>query len=253
VSSMKEFADNLQRDVVSEMAEHYFGARRDLEKMIEVIDQWVGELKQMEKRVLAAAGRLHHLLLEDEVVREFYIALDILPSCVPPYDSSPPEPVVEKVPFAFTLKGRWTKCVRQAYAKLQAEVDEYLNGRYFSDEQGRKRLTLHYLRLKAMTEYVNDQVERVNKDLAPSEALRYIRNMDSENLSKEKFVDPCVPEEGCGIDDQLRFRPFDFHSFGLLEIQDLPHPDKVSQDIAAFCDAVYARRKDEIRQLMGKL
>lgn len=250
---MKEFADNLQRDVVSEMAEHYFGARKDLERMIEVIDQWVGELKEMEKRVLAAAGRLHHLLLEEEIVREFYIALDILPSCVPPFDSSPPEPVLEKVPFAFTLKGRWTKCVRRAYGELQAEVDEYINGRYYSDKQGRKRLTLHYLRLKAMTEYVNDQVEHINKDMAPSEALRYIRSMDSEHVSKEKLVDPCVPEEGCGIDDQLRFRPFDFDSFGLLEIQDLPHPAKVEKDITEFCSAVYPRRKDEIRALMENL
>ncbi|WP_054648110.1 hypothetical protein [Salidesulfovibrio brasiliensis] len=169
MSNLKDYADGLQQDVVSEMAEHYFGARKNLESMIEVLQEWAEELRFKEGRVLAAAGNLHALLIDEKTVRDFYMSLDIVPACVPPFEESLKATNMDRVPFALTRKGRWTKCVKEAYHGLSKATDTYLNGTYYTDEEGRKRLTVHYIRLKAMVQYVNEEVIRVNEDMSPSE------------------------------------------------------------------------------------
>lgn len=253
MSNIKDYADGLQRDVVSEMAEHYFGARKNLENMVEVVNKWADELRSREEQVIAAAGNLHALLLDAETVRSFYIALDIVPGCVPPFDDKRSVPTMDKVPFALTRRARWIKCVEAAYHRFYKAADAYLNGTYFTDEEGRKRLTIHYVRLKAMTEYVNEEVDKVNEDMAPSEALRYIKNMDPEYVAKENLVNPCLPTDGCSLDGDLKFGRLDFDSFGLMEIQELPHTVKVAPEIKAFCKSVYSGKKEEIGVVLDRI
>ncbi|GAB7022806.1 hypothetical protein [Salidesulfovibrio brasiliensis] len=253
MSNLKDYADGLQQDVVSEMAEHYFGARKNLESMIEVLQEWAEELRFKEGRVLAAAGNLHALLIDEKTVRDFYMSLDIVPACVPPFEESLKATNMDRVPFALTRKGRWTKCVKEAYHGLSKATDTYLNGTYYTDEEGRKRLTVHYIRLKAMVQYVNEEVIRVNEDMSPSEALRYIKNMDPEYVAKEELVNPCMPSEGCALDSDLRFSSIDMDAFGLMELQELPHLIKVEQQIEAFCSDVYPEKRQAVAEILEKI
>lgn len=254
MSGLKDFADQLQQDVVSDMAESYFGARKDLDNMIAAFEAMVIEFKDMVPRLSQAAARLHVLLLDRQTARDFYITLDILPSCIPFTDEAP-RPFFDRLPFAFTKLGQYERSVYRAYALFQKVADEYLNGRYYDDPDhpGRKRLTVHYIRLKALAEHINDEVERINSNRSPSGTLRYVKGMDPVQMEKEDILGAACLLDGCTIDDELNFSPIDFDAIGLPVVQDLPALGKVKGGIKQFCKEIYPSRKKDIAEAMALL
>ena len=252
MSDLKEFADQLQEEVVSDMAETYFGARKDVEEMIETFSRWVEELRAHGPRLFEAAARLHRLLLDKDTARDFYIALDVVPSCIP-FPDVEPRPFFDKLPFAFTGLGRYERCVFRAYDLFHLVADEYLNGRYYDDpdHKGRKRLTVHYLRLKALAEHINGEIDKVNRQSVGS-ALQYVKGMDPDHLRQEGLMGD-MTSGGNGLDGDLRFTPIDFLGLGLPEVQDLPSLYKVREAIKAFCVRIYPDRKEDILRAMESL
>lgn len=249
-----DFADKLQQDVVTDMAEAYFGDRKELEEMIDAFHRMVEEFREKGPALYQAAARLHTLLLDRATARAFYIALDIVPSCIPVSDVSA-RPFFESLPMAFTVLGRYERCVSRAYAILRDVADEYLNGRYYtdSDADGRKRLTVHYIRLKALAEYINDKVDKVNRTMSPSETLRYVKKMDVEQSDRERLIGDACLVDGCSLDVDLKFQPIDFEGLKLPLIQDLPRLDQVKPAIREFCRSIYPDRKQDMKDAMNRL
>ncbi|BDQ32621.1 hypothetical protein [Pseudodesulfovibrio portus] len=255
MSGIKDFADQLQQDVVSDMAESYFGARKNLEDMINAFDQMVTEFRFMAAKLSKAAAALHKLLLDTDTARNFYIALDILPSCIPFSDNDASEFEPGPVPFAFTGRGRYIKCVVRAYDRFQKVSDEYLNGRYFDDPEhpGRKRLTIHYLRLRAMSQYINDQIHKVNDQISPTGMLRYVKRMNPDVTERERIMGNMCLFEGGELDKDMCFSPMDFSDLKLPVVQDLPPLRKVRDAIRTFCDELYSVRKQDVDPLVADM
>lgn len=254
MADFRDFADQLQQDVVTDMAESYFGDRKEVDGMIEAYHQMVEELRKQEPALFQAAARLHTLLLDRQTAREFYIALDIMPSCIPFTDQAA-RPFFDSLPFAFTRRGRYERCVCRAYAMLQQTADVYLNGQYYDDPDasGRKRLTVHYIRLKALAEYINDRIDKVNKTMSPSETLRYVKKMDVEQSEREKLMGEACMIDGCSLDNDLKFESIDFDKLGLPAIQELPSLGKVKPAIREFCRSIYPKRKHDVAEAMKSL
>lgn len=252
LSRFDEFADSLRTEVVSEMAETYFGARKNIDDMTEVLEQWARELRLWTPRLERAAATLHVLLLDEPTKHDFYIALDVLPSCVPFPAGGSSGDLFERLPFAFTARGRYVKCVLKAYWQFQRLVDEYLNGRYHKlpDEGGRKRLSIHYIRFKEMFRYVNEQIERVNSRMATGDTLRYLKQMDPEYMEKERVLEACVGEV-CALNVEDEYSPMDLAGFELLEIQELPPVGEVREAIKSFCRNVWGGRREDIQRLFA--
>lgn len=249
-----EFANQLQQEVVTEMAENYFGARKDIDDMIEAYNGMVLDLREVVPMLSQAAARLHHLLLDHDTAKSFYIALDIVPSCIP-FSEETARPFFDSLPFAFTGAGKYEKCVCRAYGMFQQAADIYLNGQYFEDPEhkGKKRLTVHYLRLKALAEHINDKIKQVNEQTSPSSTLRYVKAMDPEQVEREKMIGEGCLQNGCSLDNDLKFSPIDFSGLGLPIVQDLPPLRKVREGIIVFCRELYSRRAGDIRQAMHDL
>lgn len=254
MSDLKDFADKLQQEVVTDMAESYFGDRKNLEDMQKAFSVMVEEFRSSGPALAQAAARLHRLLLDRQTARDFYISLDILPSCIP-FSDEVPRPFFDKLPFAFTGLGRYEKCVFRAYSVFQKVADEYVNGRYFNDPDnpGRKRLTLHYLRLKALAEYINEEVVRVNENMTPSGALRYVKRMDIGQAEREDMIGAACLLDGCELDEDLKFKPVDFESLQLPVVQELPRLSDVKFAISTFCKTIYPSRKEDIERAMASL
>lgn len=254
MSTIKDFADQLQQEVVSDMAESYFGARKDLENMISAFGSMASEFKEITLRLSQAAAAMHALLLDRQTARDFYISLDILPSCIP-FPEDIPLPDFGDIPFAFTLCGRYTRYVSAAYARLQALSDEYLNGRYYDDPEqpGRKRLTVHYLRLKALAEHINSEVARVNTDMSTTGILRHVKGMDPEKMKKEHMLGDVCLMEGCKLDTDMYFTPIDFEALGLPVVQDLPSLEKIREPIRDFCRGICSSRKEDVGNVLNTL
>lgn len=254
LSRFDEFADNLHVEVVTEMAEAYFGARKNIDDMIEVLDAWAEELNGWKPRLMRAAARLHTLLLDEKAMRDFYIALDILPGCIPFPEIGDPKELFEGLPFAFTMKGKYIRSVRDAYRNFHRLVGEYLNGRYYEEpgEGGRKRLTVHYIRFKAMFEYVNEEISRINSRMSTGDTLRYLKGMDPATLEKEKVLEAGVGDF-CTLDKELTYKPLERARYDLLEIQELPSIEMVRGDIKVFCKGLWRERRTELLALLLKI
>lgn len=252
MTDFRDYADDLQQEVVTDMAEAYFGARKDIDDMLEAFNAMVEELRQHLPRLSQAAARLHRLLLDMDTAREFYIALDVVPACIPVTEDEA-KPFFDSLPFAFTGLGRYQRCVFRAYDLLQKAVDEYLNGRYFDDPEqpGRKRLTVHYLRLKAMAEYINEEIDKVN-DTTVSGTLKFIKTMDPEQMQHEGMMGQAV-KGADHIDQDMRFSPVDFDGLELPDMQDLPALYVVRDPIKHFCSGLYKERRDDIAGAMRSL
>lgn len=251
MSHFDDFADNLHTEVVSEMAESYFGARKNIDDMTEVLEEWAEELRLWKPRLEKAANRLHTLLLDEKTVRDFYISLDIVPACIPFSGAGEPKELFSELPFAFTMRGKYIRCVRQAYRDFQRLVNEYLNGKYYdsADEKGRKRLTVHYIRFKAMVEYVNEEISKVNSKMTTGDTLRYLKRMDPEAEDKERILEACVGDS-CALDKEMEYSPLEYTHFNLLEIQELPSLEVVKDDIDRFCREMWKRRKEKLKELI---
>lgn len=254
MSNLKDFADNLQHEVVSDMAENYFGDRKNLEDMMNAFQLLVQEFRLNEPVLAEAAARLHYLLLDQQTARNFYIALDIVPSCIP-FSDDVMHPHMESIPFSFTMLGRYERCVCSAYEKFQQVADEYVNGRYFDDpdQPGRKRLTVHYLRLRALAEYINDEVKRINENVSATGALRFVKRMDPEQSEREDMIGAACLIDGCGLDEAMKFTPIDFEALELAVVQDLPRLSKVKSVIRQFCKEIYPSRKDDIKRVVESM
>jgi len=249
-----DFADKLQQDVVTDMAQVYFGDRKELDDMIEAFHKMVEELREKTPTLYQAAARLHTLLLDRETARNFYIALDIVPSCIP-FPDEAARPFFDSLPMAFTALGRYERCVARAYDILRGVADDYLNGRYYTDEEsnGRKRLTVHYIRLKALAEYINDRIDKVNRTMSPSETLRYVKKMDIRQSDRERLIGEACLVDGCALDIDLKFKPIEFKKLGLPVVQDLPRLDQVMPAIKEFCRSIYPERKQDMINAMNLL
>jgi len=254
MADYRDFADKLQQDVVADMAEAYFGDRKELDDMIEAFHHMVGKLQESGPTLYQAAARLHTLLLDRQTARDFYIALDILPSCIP-FSDEPVRPFFDSLPFSLTRLGRYERCVCRAYAQLQSVADEYLNGRYFNDpeESGRKRLTVHYIRLKAIAEHINEKIDKVNRTMSPNETLRYVKKMNIEQAERESLIGEACLMDGCGLDLDLKFELLEFEKMDLPVVQDLPRLEAVKPAIKVFCKSIYQVRKQDIIIAMGAL
>lgn len=255
MTDIKEFADQLQQEVVTDMAENYFGTRKNLEDMTEGFQNMVEELRRLVPRLSRAASSLHYLLLDRHTARDFYIALDIVPSCIPFGEDGTDAPDLYSIPFAFTARGRYEKCVLAAYHGFQRVADEYLNGKYYQDPEHpkRKRLTVHYLRMRALCEHINEEVDRVNKGMSASATLRYVKSMDPVRMEREQAIGQVCMNEGCSLDGEMKFSPLDFDSLGLPVVQDLPALYKVRTNIVHFCRDLYAERENDIKAMLSSL
>lgn len=252
MSHIKDFADQLQHDVVSDMAEAYFGARKNLEDMITAFDMMVKEFRPMVGKLSVAASTLHFLLLDTKTARDFYISLDIMPSCIP-FSHSTSASGLDSVPFAFTRKGKYTQCVAEAYRRFQSVSDEYLNGKYFNDPDmpGRKRLTVHYLRLRALAEHINAEIHKVNEEMSTTGILRQIKGMDPEQAQRERIMGDVCLMEGCELDKTMCFTPLNFDSLELPVVQDLPRLQEVKDAIKDFCGQLYSTNRHDVIRVMN--
>ena len=254
MSDIEQFADGLNDELLSDMADSYFGVRKDLEEMISTFPLLVEQFRPVEHRVGQLVARMEFLLLGQENLRGLWLLLGVDADVMPAGVALDEEPFMEKVPWALTSRGRYLRCVRTVYALLRDMVDEYIHGRHYSDPEqpARKRLTIHYLRLRDMARYINETVDKVNSRMSPSATLRYVKQLDPGRMKKER-IGECSEEEACSLDRDLAFAYMDFSRFGLRELPELPGLAKVGSRLDGYARDLYAAHGPEILERLRSL
>jgi len=245
-------SESLAEEVLTDMAENFFGTRTQLERRIDRLYAHSRRLHQKARRVARAAALLRRLLLDEVETRglgkALGAALDEFPAAPPP--SPPPH-----WPFALTRRGVFTQLVLDAYGDLHAVREEYMLGRYIPDPEikGRMRVTVNYASLRKFCDRLNADIDRVNRQASPSQLLQYVKRFDVIQEERANILGSGFDGKTALIDQRMAFEKIDFDALGLPVFPTLPPVAKAQAPIKKFCRDLYRRRPAEIVEMMRTL
>ena len=251
MSDISDFADQLQADVISDMAESFFGDRKELDNALEAFALMVQDFLPVIERLFRAAATLRLLLLDEATADAFCVELGLDPGRIPPAEGAPVL-VRESLPFALTAKGRYVACVEAAYQELFDAIRDYLHGKCYNDPKcpGRKRVTIHYKRLEEIAGIINEKIHKANNDRSVSSVLREVKNMNPEQMEREDLLGDVCYGRGEGLDRDMCFMPIDFDGYRFPEVVELPSADEIRPALKRFCKRAFGERREEALKAM---
>jgi len=247
----KNFGDSLVEEVLTDVAESFFGARKELDDLSDLFMAYVDRLQEAARHVEVLAGRLNHLLARDEVRREFYRMLEV--EQPGPYLHSPfkPEDRRISVPFALTERGRYIKLVVQRYADLQRLSETYTRGPAEADD-GTGEPPVYYNLVRSMCELINEKVCNVRDGMSPACVLQYAKKFYVQHAQQAK-VTGATAGTYAHMDSKFECQPIDFDQLDLVQFPELPKTDHVKADIVAFCKRHYSAIQADVPDLLAHL
>ncbi|WP_319584756.1 hypothetical protein [uncultured Pseudodesulfovibrio sp.] len=251
MSDISDFADQLQADVISDMAESFFGDRKELDNALEAFGLIVRDFLPVIETMFRASATLRLLLLDEETVGGFCAEIGIEADRIPPAEGAAIL-VRESLPFALTAKGRYVACVEAAYKQLFDAIRDYLHGHYYTDpkQPGRKLLSVHYERLKEISDTINGKIHKANNDRSVSSVLREVKNMNPEQMEREDMLGDVSYGRGEGLDRDMCFMPIDFDGYRFPEVAELPPVEEIRPAMKRFCKKVFSERREAVLKAM---
>lgn len=253
MTGIESLSDILAKEALTDIAENFFGARRDMDAQLERFEHLLAEVRSRGEAADRAGCLLNFLLLKGWAVDAFYQAIGVDPGefrlqsrCAL---ESPPD-----IPFALTKRGTYAKMVLAAYGDFQRAVDVFLHGEHVQEPRsGRMRLTPHLQQLLELAVAINARIHDLNSNMSPVCVLQYVKTFDPALMEKEKIVGLAPAGEGCSIDEKLAFRPIDIGAVEALDRPELPPADAVKDRIEGFCRELFSSRKAEMEALLAGL
>lgn len=266
MSNMDDFASELTNEVLGDMAESFFGARKRMDERIALFVELAHDLGRMQVRVHALGRKLFRLFPDNGGPLMLLEALgldgsiDLAGTCRTGATMEPGPAEPERRPRSFTLKGRYTKLVLQRYAAFQEAADKFMNGRLIPhpDSPKRRILSPHYQQLRQYAERLNQAIEKSNSEMPVSCIIRYAHDFSDPGLAdKERITGAHCPlpvQSGeTELDKQFAYHSIDFDSYGLVELPDFPPLADVRERLRGLCAKLYATEKAFIVETMDAL
>lgn len=247
MSSQKSLADSLEQEVLTEMAGTFFGARKNVDDLLEEFKHLVDELRGREAAVFARVHFLRSLLLGREGEDQFFRALGLSGSPFGQEHSRRPDSWrPDRLPFALLPSWRWRLAVELAYAELCKACEAYEHGEYIEDRRrrGKKTLTVNRQQVLKLAEYLNGRIAKLNQEMSPSSVLQYARSIrSSDDMGKGAIMNELGAES---LDRGLTFAPLDVAGLELWSAPELPKPEGCAEKIRAFCKGFYGPHGAEL-------
>ena len=247
-------ADALEVEVLTQMADTFFGARKNLDDLAENFKLQVEELRSREGLVISRVLFLRSLFLGQEGEKKFYGALGL----APPFENTNAHSgsrtwQPDSIPFALFASSRFEKLVQQTYAQIHHACEVYMVGEYIEDseQKGRKRLTLNYQMVVQLWQRLNDRMEKLNNEMTPSSVLQYARSMRNCEQNGQGALTCSLGAQS--LDSGLEYHPIPFESLQLWQAPVLPHPDQCAPVIKTFCKGFYEAHSAEIKERLAEL
>ncbi len=254
MSTQKTLADALEQEVLTEMAGTFFGARRNVDDLLEEFQHLVEDLRVREGLVFARVQFLRGLLLGREGEGAFFRALGLEGS---PFDDGREHRSAlswrpDRLPFALFASSRYAKALALAYAELCKACEAYMHGEYQPDtrKRGRMKLTVNLQQVLRLADYLNGRIEKINQEMSPSSVLQYARSIRSgEDLGKGAISSELGAES---LDRGLTFTPLDVAALNLWKAPALPRPEQCDGRIRAFSDRFYREHEAELDKALDR-
>lgn len=253
IGILENFNEDLTIELLKETADRFFGARKEIEEMRETFDRYVAELRELQQKPLKRLTVLRAVLLDrPDRIEAFWEAIGIPARAFePPLALPPVEPVdFPKPRRAWTLKGRYTQLVLDAYAQLHAACDQYRHCRQPSHTRSQDPPPPCYDMVVAMARLLNDKIQAVNDTYSVECTLQFVRSLDVRTQEAEEVTGVIPGRYSSGLIDNLCVQPVDMDALGLLSLPVPPAPDTVERPIRNFCtEQIRLHRNDIVARM----
>lgn len=248
MQSKKDLIEPLVGDILSDVADSFFTARRSLEAKIDLFHESVKKLRGMATDIHQHAALLNLLLVNDRQAEAFYRMLGLKAETFLAAADVDPRSILSGVPLGFGFNTRYTKLVFVVYSSLQEACDFYLNGQSDSSKtraapEGEK---IYYRLIVKMHQLLNGEIVRINETISPSCTLQFAKAFKPDVLAKEKLTGGGITSS-MSLDNKLCYRPIDLSALGLLEIPLFPKLDQVKGPVKSFCKDLCRRYPNELK------
>ncbi|MCF8079002.1 MAG: hypothetical protein K9K88_06955 [Desulfobacterales bacterium] len=251
---MTDYDSPLAEEVLTDVAQTFFGARRKLDDMIEILKDYAQTLEQKAAIVIRRAGTLNYLLVEKDRIAAFYEAIGVsdpgeLPRC------EPPDPLPHLKPgFSLTGRGRFVKTVARQYERLWKACREYRcsSANPLADAKRVEDVCVDLKLVKAMWEIVNSKIREINEESSPSAVLQYAKGFDSRG-EKQSKVAGATAGEYAGMDRKFVYRPIPIEEMHLHDFPELPEPYGCRNRIARFAKKIYPAVRGRAGERVARL
>lgn len=248
MSTYKTLADAMEQEVLTEMAGTFFGARKHIDDMLEEFQRLVEDLRVREGLVFSRVHFLRALLLDSEGEAGLFRALGLGES---PFADGRDHPGSHSwrpgsLPFALFGSSRYAKAVALAYAEVHAACVSYMLGEYVADpvNRGRKIMTVSRRQVMQLGEYLNQRIDKLNREQSPSAVLQYARSIRSCDDTGQGAITCELGAES--LDKGLTFRPLDLTGLDIWSAPELPAPESCAEALRAYCEGFYKAREKEL-------
>ncbi|NDV24470.1 hypothetical protein [Desulfovibrio sp. JC022] len=252
MADFKDLTDALTDEVLSDMADSFFGARVDVDDALELFHEVSEKLHVKLYQVFRACVLLEKLCLGPDGFDDFWVSAGMSRSRFYYPAGVECAQIFDKPPFAFTGRGEYIKWFGIAYDMLAASIEEYMHGSIKDDGNGRKIRTVNREDFFRMADEINVKIEKVNKNVTASDVLKFTKSLDPAAVQKESIAG-CVGPQCKVIDDEMAFTLVTLKDIDFPQFPDLPDRNEVSSYISGYCSQVWARDKVRVRALIEDL
>lgn len=253
VSQRDEMVDALQSEVLSEMADTFFGARCAVDDEVELFNERAADLHLAGQRALCLVVLLQDALLGRANAKAFWAALGVAPTFLDLLDGVEPCPH-RGVSWALTLKGRYTRVLQNLYADTHKAFSDYLHGTAYRrpGDNSRGRL-VGWNRYQRWAREINAHIDEVNTSHAPSCVLSVARTFDVGGEANAKAAGTAMEGYACSLDEHLALCHVDGSHAGVGPLPALPPLASADEVIRTFARRLCAEQPDGVRAFLKRL
>lgn len=252
MADFKDFSDSLTDEVLSEMADSFFGARVDVDDSLDYFHQVSELLHKKLYGIYRVCVLLEKICLGRKGFDDFWISAGLDRARFHYPAGVVCAGLVESPSFSFTRKGEYIKWFVITYEMLAYRIEDYMHGSYKNDEKGRKVRTANRDDFFNMANEINIKIEKVNRNVTASDVLKFTKSLDPENMLKEDIAG-CVGPQCKVIDDEMAFTVITIKDIEFPEFPDLPARRDIISYISEFCSETYAGDKFRVKALLNEL
>ncbi len=254
MADFKDLSNALAEEVLNDVADTFFGARRDVDDSLEYLDILSKQLLEKVNGIFEACVLLQKVCLGDAGYKKFWELAEINRNIFK-FPKRAECSRFDTVPtFSLTRKHEYTKWVSIAYHQLALRVEIYMKGIFIEEDSHhtRKVRSVNFMDFNLFVEEVNRKIDKVNSNTSPSDVLKFAKSLDQEAIEKEKITG-CVGPECSVIDGEMAFKPINLEEFGLPDFPELTIGDDSRSFLNDFSRQMYAENKVQVKELLKEL
>jgi hypothetical protein len=251
VTSSRDFSDPLKEEILTQMADTFFRPRKEVERGMDLVQEYARILKRSRGRLEATAALLHRLLLSTDNMRVLFglLGVDARPYLT---GEAPSASALRRPrPFAWSARNRYLKVVRETYAALKVERDRYMEGE--RRDGGGGSPPVYYRLVEEICRQVNQHVHRINSEISPSDTLQFVKRLDPEREERERITGATGNLYAHGMESRFCYRPIPFASLEIPAYPPLPSVEKARPILSRFARTCWRQAPGEVRRRLAAM